>query len=204
MTPGAYRERGFINCADAGQARDHAGFVNRVGPCVGLYHTTEKSRYQRKSMTYSVTKTTLSPQSVLVVRRTVNRSEIASTIADVLPRVFMYAQRHGLALTGQPFTRYIETGPGLVTIEPGMRVTKEANAPGGGEVVSDTLPGGEAATTVHMDPYEDLPDAYAAIERWMKANGAASGGAPWEVYVTDPAHYPDPKDWRTEIFWPLA
>jgi AraC family transcriptional regulator len=204
MTPSAYRERGFVNNPDAVQAREHAGFVDRVGPCVGLYYTTEKSRYQRKNMTYSITKTTLSPQPVLVVRRTVNRSEIAATIADVLPRVFMYAQRHGLALTGQPFARYIEIGPGLVTIEPGMRVTKAANAPGGGEVVLDTLPGGEAATTVHMGQYENLPDAYAAIERWMKANGAASGGAPWECYITDPADHPDPKDWRTEIFWPLA
>ena len=155
-------------------------------------------------MTYSITKTTLSPQPALVVRRSVNRPEIAATIADVLPRVFMYAQRHGLALTGQPFTRYVEAGPGLVTIEPGMHVAKTGNAPGGGEVVLDTLPGGEAATTVHMGPYENLPDAYAAIERWMKANGATSAGAPWEVYVTDPADYPDPKDWKTEIFWPLG
>ena len=30
------------------------------------------------------------------------------------------------------------------------------------------------------------------------------GGAPWESYITDPADHPDPKDWRTEIYWPLA
>jgi hypothetical protein len=29
-------------------------------------------------------------------------------------------------------------------------------------------------------------------------------GAAWEVYVTDPADYPDPKDWKTELLWPLG
>jgi hypothetical protein len=30
------------------------------------------------------------------------------------------------------------------------------------------------------------------------------GGAPWESYVTDPADFPNPDDWRTEIYWPLS
>jgi len=30
-----------------------------------------------------------------------------------------------------------------------------------------------------------------------------AAGAPWESYVTDPADYPDPADWKTEIFWPV-
>ena len=38
----------------------------------------------------------------------------------------------------------------------------------------------------------------------MEQNGLAPGGAPWEYYVTDPAAHPDPADWRTEIFWPVA
>ena len=29
-------------------------------------------------------------------------------------------------------------------------------------------------------------------------------GAPWEVYLNDPSLAPDPKDWRTEVIWPIA
>lgn len=47
-------------------------------------------------------------------------------------------------------------------------------------VVEDLLPGGPAATTVHEGPYD-------------------TAGAPWESYITDPAEYPDPKDWKTEV-----
>jgi len=154
-------------------------------------------------MAYSVTRKELAPQPVLIVRRRVKRSEIAATIGEVLPHIFLHAQQNGIALAGLPFTRYTEIGPAMVTMEPGMRVSS-ANASGQGEVVAETLPGGPVATTMHTGPYDTLTDAYAAIERWMEAEGVTSGGAPWESYVTDPGDYPDPKDWKTEVFWPLT
>jgi AraC family transcriptional regulator len=100
-------------------------------------------------------------------------------------------------------TRYIEVGPGMMTIEPGMPVAGTAGA-GNGEIVAETLPGGPVATTIHSGPYEKLPEAYAAIEQWMHAEGMKGTGVPWESYLTDPGDYPDPKDWKTEVFWPLA
>jgi len=207
MTPGAYRERGLVNSSGPAQVREHAAVVNKIGPCVGLYHFIEEGRRKRNDMAYSITKKNLAPQPVLVVRRTVKRSEIASTIAEALPRVFQYAQQNGIALVGQPFTRYLEVGPGLVTMEPGMCVAAGTAFPktsGDIQVVSDTLPGGPVATTTHSGPYDQLSDAYAAIEEWAKAEGLVTGRGLWEVYVTDPADYPDPKDWKTEVFWPLG
>jgi len=41
------------------------------------------------------------------------------------------------------------------------------------------------------------------VQQWIADQGLVASGAPWEVYVTDPADYPDPKDWKTEVFWPL-
>ena len=38
----------------------------------------------------------------------------------------------------------------------------------------------------------------------METEGLVAGGAPWESYLNDPSDYPDPKDWKTEVFWPLA
>ena len=70
-------------------------------------------------------------------------------------------------------------------------------------VVEDILPGGPAATTVHAGPYETLHEAYAALETWIESNGFHPAGAPWESYITDPAEYPDPRDWKTEVSWPI-
>jgi AraC family transcriptional regulator len=203
MTPSAYRERGFRGGVDRAQASKHAELVGTIGPCIGLFHTSENRRPPKNEMSYSITKQELAPQPVLIVRRRVKRSEIAATIAEALPHIFIYAQQNGIALAGLPFTRYVEMGPGLVTMEPGMRVTGPVTS-SPGEVIADTLPGGPAATTIHAGPYDTLSDAYAAIEQWMETEGLVAAGAPWESYVNDPADYPDPKDWKTEIFWPLA
>ena len=72
------------------------------------------------------------------------------------------------------------------------------------EVTEDMLPGGFVATTTHAGPYEGLTSAHAAVQQWTEAQGFVTGAAPWEVYVTDPADYSDPKDWKTDVFWPLA
>lgn len=206
MTPSAYRQRGFANVVNEAQARDHIRFVNQVSPCVGLYHISQEERTFNKSMTYSIAKKELAPQPVLVVRRSIKRSEIAATIADALPKIAHYAQQNGIALVGLPFTRYVEVGPGLMTIEPGMRIAGPAPAivSATAEVRKDTLPAGPAATTLHAGPYEHLPEAYGALEQWIQAEGLKSGGAPWECYVNSPGEFPNPKDWKTEVYWPLA
>jgi effector-binding domain-containing protein len=66
-----------------------------------------------------------------------------------------------------------------------------------------TLPGGTVASTIHAGTYETLPEAYAALEVWIESHGLQSAGVPWEEYITDPAEHPDPKDWRTEVLWPV-
>jgi AraC family transcriptional regulator len=206
-TPRSYRQRGF---AGAGDASSHAAAVQRVGPCIRLFHIAENGGFERSEMSYQVVEKELAAQPVLVARRRVKRSEIAAAIVEVLPRIFQYAQQHGLALEGHPFTRYVDVGAGLLTIEPGIRVAGGGlgRAPQGqpqdGGVVEDTLPAGPAATTMHAGPYESLSEAYAALETWMEAQGRTAAGAPWESYITDPAQHPDPKDWRTEVSWPVA
>jgi effector-binding domain-containing protein len=71
-------------------------------------------------------------------------------------------------------------------------------------VIEDALPGGSTATTIQSGPYETLTEAYAALEKWIERNGLRPAGPPWEDYITDPAESPDPKDWKTEVCWPVA
>ena len=199
MRPVDYRTRGLAGGVSLAQTEEHAALVTQVGPCIRLFHSQRS--YKDGAMEYSITKKEISPQPVLVVRRRVKPAEIAATLAEVLGRVFQYAQRTGTALAGQPLTRFLEWGPGLITLEAGMPVA--APAPGEGDVLGDTLPGGLVATTTHAGAYDKLMDAHAAIQVWIEAQGLVAAGAPWESYVTDPADYPDPKDWKTEVFWPI-
>jgi AraC family transcriptional regulator len=206
ITPSAYRKRGFVEGASAAQAKRHAALIDQVNPCVGLYHIGEQEKPGRNEMTYTIAKKVLPPQPVLVVRRRIKPADLANTLAEVLGAVFLHAQQNGIALAGQPFTRYIEWGPGVWTIEAGLPVAAHGkdSSRGEGEVRADTLPGGPTATTSHAGAYDGLFRAHAAVEQWIDAEGLLAAGAPWEVYVTDPADFPNPKDWKTDLFWPLA
>jgi AraC family transcriptional regulator len=201
LSPSAYRKRGLIGHSTG----SHAELVDEIGPCVGLYHLGERG--SEKSMEYKISRQELTAQPVLVVRRRVRRSEIAATIGAVLHMVFLHAQQRGLAIAGYPITRYLETSVGLVTFETGMRVTAQSGdwsaANGQGEVLAETLPGGPAAVTIHSGPYDQLPNAYAAVEEWIAENGLRPNGAPWEAYLNDPADHPNPQDWKTEVYWPV-
>jgi AraC family transcriptional regulator len=204
ITPSAYRARGFAGGGDTSHAIRHAEVVDSVGPCINLFHTHNGRRPQKNDMSYSITKKEIASQPVIVVRRRIKPSEVATTLAEALGHVFQQAQQNGIALAGQPFTRYLEWGPGMWTIEAGMPVTAQVSeTPSDPDVRPDTLPGGFVATTTHAGSYDKLTEAHAALQQWIEAQGLTPAGAPWEIYTTDPADYPDPKDWKTEIFWPV-
>jgi AraC family transcriptional regulator len=203
-TPSSYRKRGFTGGVTPAQTGEHTSLVASVGPCLRVMRIQENRRSQTNEMAYSITKKQIAPQPILVLRRRVKPSEVAAVLADVLGHVFLYAQRNGFALAGQPLTRYLEWGPGLLTIEAGMPVVAHSGAAAEDDVRADSLPGGFVATTTHAGPYDKLTEAHAAIQQWIEVEGLTHAGAPWEVYVTDPADYPDPRDWKTDIFWPLA
>jgi AraC family transcriptional regulator len=200
VTPAAYRGRALAGASPDVRTR-HAALVHSSGPCFGLFHVRASSRRRSSMPTLSIERRELAAQNILIVRLRAARHEIANAIGEGLGKAFPYSQRMGLAIAGRPFTRYLTTGPGLFSIEVGMPV---ATVPQGeGAVEAGTLPGGPAAVAMHGGPYDQLSETYAALERWIEANGYRVGGAPWESYITDPADHPDSADWRTEVFWPL-
>lgn len=68
-------------------------------------------------------------------------------------------------------------------------------------VKNSMVPGGIAAYTAHLGPYEEVSGAYQAIQAWLQKFGHESAGMCWEVYMTDPDETPDPADYRTDIYW---
>ena len=200
-TPMAYRASA-LGGASAAVRRRHTALVESSGPCIGLYHIRITSPTRRTPMSMlSIERRELTAQPFLFVRAKVARSEISKAIGDGLAKAFPYAMQTGVPIAGRPTARYFTSGPGLIEMQIG--VPTAVAAPGNGDVQAGGLPGGPIAVAVHAGSYDHLADTYAAMERWMDANGYRPGGAPWESYVTDPGEFPDVNDWRTEVYWPL-
>jgi AraC family transcriptional regulator len=199
-TPAAYRSSFRRGAAPI--RRRHAALVQTSGPCIGLYHITIDSDSRRSQMpTLSIERRELTPQPFLFVQTKAGRHEIAKAIAESLGKAFPYVMQKGLPIAGRPTARYLTAGPGLFDMQIGVPIATASQ--GEGEVQAGELPGGATAVGVHAGSYDSLSETYAAMERWMESNGYRPGRGPWESYVTDPGDFPDVKDWRTEVYWPL-
>jgi AraC family transcriptional regulator len=200
MSPRAYRSRGLVGTGAREIVLRHAAVVREVGPCIGL-HYMQLERKPVMTAPVPVTRRQLSPQPTLVVRRKVVIANLAAELADIFPRLFGHAQQHGIPLASPPFTRYLELGRGTAQIEAGFAVGAPVKSEG--DFVASELPGGPAAVAIHAGAYDRLEDTHAVVATWLEAQ-QLTGGAPWEVYVTDPGEKPDPKDWQTEVVYPIS
>jgi AraC family transcriptional regulator len=202
VTPARYRSGAPAAMSPLAKAR-HRVATEATGPCIGLFRMSLDPTVRRSSMPMlTIERRELPAQPALVVRRRTARADLPATLADCFGRVFGHCHKAGLPMDGRPFVRYISTGPGLWTIEAGKPMA--AASPGDGDIEARTLPAGPAVVAIHGGAYDQLGDTYAAMEKWMEENGLRPGEAPWESYVTDPAEHPDPGEWRTEIYWPIA
>ncbi len=180
-----------------------ASLVLQLGPCLRLYRVSLNEHSTRiHIMNYDITKQKISSVHFLCQSARCSHEQVAQTLGKLLPAAFELAMRKGLDMVGPPVAEYVEWGPGMVTLRAGVPV-KEGSE-GEGELKVVVLPASEAAVTVHTGPYDGLGDAHAAIEQYLDAEGLTKSGAPREVYLTDPGEVPDPKDWKTQVLWPVA
>jgi AraC-like DNA-binding protein/effector-binding domain-containing protein len=201
-SPARYRRTALAQATDAERAR-HVALTGAIGPCIQLFHLSLQHPSRRSAMpVLSIAREERPAQPLLLIRRRIVRTELPAMLAECFGKLYAHGQRAGLPIAGFPLARYVTTGAGLWTVEAAMPLA--ASAPGEGEMEPGTLPAGPVALGIHTGSYDDLPATHAAIERWIDERGLRAAGAPWEWYVTDPAQHPNPADWRTEVYWPLA
>jgi AraC family transcriptional regulator len=194
MPPKDFRQRNAHLAADD----TNAALIHRIGPCIGLFRASLES--QEPTMSYDITRQAIPQTTFLYKKARCSHADIAKTLGQLLGPVFQYAMTNGIELRSPPTTLYVEWGPGMVTIHAGMMVAA-ANPPDG--MFVETLPACEAAVTIHTGPYEGLRAAHAAVDEWIATQGLEKAGAPREVYLTDPGEVPDPKQWKTQLVWPV-
>lgn len=154
-----------------------------------------------KGPRYSFRIVELQPQPTLVMRASVPPSRIAAQFREVMITLFPHLSERGARPVGPPFTRYLATGD-TFDIEVGVPVAEAGVSEG--EILAGELPGGFAAMTTHVGPYDALGEAHNALRQWVRWERRTMAGPPWEVYVTDPAEVEDPSLWRTDLYLPLA
>jgi effector-binding domain-containing protein len=159
-------------------------------------------------MTYRVQPVTVTPHPVAAARGRATCANLPATILALCDKAWAFVRSGGARSDGinvviywnDPATNLMKT-PAGVPIEAGARVLAAFTPPPGADVVCTATPGGAAAMTTHVGPYDRLGDAHSAIHQWCKQNGRRPAGPNWEVY----GHWDDdPAKLTTDVYYLLG
>jgi effector-binding domain-containing protein len=149
-------------------------------------------------MSYEPEIATREATSTAVVHTSVPMSGIAEALSSIYGEVIAYLGRAGVEPL-EAFARYtIHDDGAAVDIEAGFSATGPVRPEG--RIEAGSLPGGEAATVLHVGPYDQVGDAYEALTAWLAERGREPAGQPWEVYLSMPDEDPP----RTLVVFPLT
>ncbi len=81
-------------------------------------------------------------------------------------------------------------------IETGIAIEDRAKAT---NVIESHL----CATTTHKGAYANLPEAYAAVLKWINENGYSITAPPYEIYRISHVNNVPAEDWETDIYFPI-
>lgn len=126
--------------------------------------------------------------------------EMAAKQGRAFAQVAGYLDRSGLAVSGPAMSCY-GMGEGTFHVSSGFVVDGPVT-PGEG-VEPLLLPEAEVVTTTHLGPYEQLGQAYDALQEAARAEGREvdESGLMWEEYWTGPEVAPEQQ--KTVVYWPL-
>ena len=112
------------------------------------------------------------------------------------------AIKPGMMMVGVFYDDPATTPPDQLRSDAAITLPDGASAPNG--LIEHRLPAGRYATTVHVGPYEGLPDAWARLKNeWLPKSGHTMGHPGCEIYLNNPMSTPKP-ELRTEIRMRLA
>lgn len=152
---------------------------------------------------YRVEERDLTEQPTLVTRARLRIPDIRGWIGPAFGRVMAAIQAAGSPLVGPPFARFEPVDGRLDTfdVEAGFPVSAPISATAE-DLQASSLPGGPAAVTVHVGPYDEMTPAYDALEKWVVDHGGAVAGTPWENYLSEPVG--DPATWMNQVVLPYT
>ena len=99
---------------------------------------------------------TLERQQVVTFRRTLPGSGLGAWFGEIYPQLIGALMSQGAKPVGSPFARYYNSDKNAFDTEAGIAFTGSMTPPKGARVTE--LPGGRAATTVHIGSYETLSE----------------------------------------------
>ncbi len=146
--------------------------------------------------------TEIEASKALIIRAITPSGEISAKLGELYQALMDCINEYEIQTVGPPFAKYYSWDPeGDTDLEAGVPVEEGAECEGDIQFVE--LPACKVVTSLHVGPYESLGPVYEAIQEYIDKKGLKINGAVWEVYLTDPSTEPDPKNYKTQVYFPV-
>lgn len=154
-------------------------------------------------MTYRVEVKQSQPRSVLRRKARLSMPGIAPFIQQALAELYGLVAKHGIQPAGPPSAVFGQRPDRVDEADVEVWVPIVADAEGPEELEVTHPPAVPVATTVHRGRYEDMREAYEAIDTWIAEHDREAIGPIRETYLNGPAEVDDPSEYLTKIEVPL-
>jgi DNA-binding transcriptional MerR regulator len=135
-----------------------------------------------------------------VIRERAPQEQMGEVIPRLIEQTGAWAQ--GVGVTGPPVSICPMDSEGYIDVRVGWPVATGEEPPAPIEYV--TCPETRAVVYRHVGPYEELAATYRRLAEAMDAAGIEPGAEPREIYESDPQEVTDPRDYVTQIVWPVT
>lgn len=144
----------------------------------------------------------MQPMMIAGIRETVNMSEFnSSKFANWFGAIGKTLETAKIAPAGPPMAIYYTFDKGTTDMEAAMPVANMGKDVG--MVKFHELPACTTLVVKYMGDYSGTAKVYTAAFEYLKTKGMEMGGAPMELYITDPMMEKDTAKWLTEIVFPV-
>ena len=127
---------------------------------------------------------------------------ISSAMGNSYGKLMTFIQENQREMQGMPFAIYTAFDDETLTMICGLPIDN-TGLTGTEEIIIGQINAGRSIKAIHEGPYESLHLTHTAVSEFMSANNLTAGGAPYEIYITDPGEEPDPNKWITWVIYPL-
>lgn len=138
----------------------------------------------------------------LSIRDTVTQNGMNNIHGKSYEKINNYIDSINIEKIMSPITIYHSWSDTVIDVEIGIPISKEIVI-FEDEIKLSNIDAGTYVSATHYGSYDRLPETYFGINEWMRKNKVIVIGAPWEMYITDPAKELNSKKWETTINFPI-
>ena len=135
-----------------------------------------------------------------------NNSNISQIMGQQYGSLMAYMGTNNIAMNGMPMTVYHEMNneAGTVIMSNGIPVREKIEVSEDSDILCGYMPKMKVLKGTLLGNYTNLGAAWSALMQHLSINNLVqSDDKPFEIYSNDPGNFPNPADWKTELYIPL-